>query len=523
MMNDYINANEIRKALSILKPNNELFEIRILMKPKKTLSGYFRNIDLAIEELSKQNLRNANVFWTLNVVKADCYDRIQHDKFCVPENTTSDSEIFGYKWLLIDLDPGRETATSSSDKQLALAKIKATKICSYLKQQGFEDPVIAMSGNGYHLLYRIRLKADKEKLVSDFLKAMDLMFSDDDIKIDTANFNPSRICKLYGTLAQKGAGTDERPHRMSYICKIPDEIKTTAASYIQKIADSLPQKEEPQPYNNYNPREFDVPGWLSKHGLRYTEKSGDGYTKYILDECPFNSNHTAPDSMVTVGSSGAIGFKCLHDSCNGKTWRDLRMKYEPDAYDKEQADDERINAGWRHHIHNRDLDINYGEVIEETDAEPYYYTAKDIDNLPVEEDIYIRSGIDGIDNRIHGLKKGYVTLLTGLRGGSKSTLLTTIILNAIQDGHNVLCYSGELTARDFMTWMKLQAAGKDHVEKSAKWNNYWYVPKEDSDKITAWLDDRFLLWNNNHGNNFLSLRAMPADNTCSVRRESLLP
>ena len=128
--------------------------------------------------------------------------------------------------------------------------------------------------------------------------------------------------------------------------------------------------------------------------------------------------------------------------------------------------------------------------------------AKDIDGLPKEEDVFIRSGIDGIDNRLLGLKKGYISLLTGLRGGSKSTLLTTIALTAIQDGHNVLCYSGELTAQDFMTWMKLQAAGKDHVVKSTKYQNYWYVKQEDSAKISEWLEGRFLLWNNNHGNNF---------------------
>lgn len=500
-MNEMIDQANVRKALNILKPNGELFEIRILMKPKRTLSGYFRNIDLAIDELEKQNLRGANVFWTLNVINDECYDRIQHDKFVVPENTTQDSEIMGYKWILVDLDPVRATGTSSTDKQLGLAKSKARIITAYLKRQGFEDPVIAMSGNGYHLLYRVNLKKDREQMVANFLKAMDLMFSDDDIKVDTANFNPSRICKLYGTLAQKGAGTDERPHRMSYIYHVPEEIRITPAAYIQKIADSLPQKEEPQPYNNYNPASFDIRAWMDKYGIRYTEKEGTEYTKFLLDECPFNHNHTGSSSMISIGSSGAIGFKCQHDSCNGKTWRDVRMLFEPDAYDHKE-DDERINAGWRNHVHNRDLNINYADVEEETPDEPYYYTAKDVDALPKEEDVYIRSGIDGIDNRMLGLKKGYVSLLTGLRGGSKSTLLTTIALTAIQDGHNVLCYSGELTAQDFMTWMKLQAAGKDHVVKSSKYPNYWYVKQEDGAKISEWLDGHFLLWNNNHGNNF---------------------
>ena len=34
-----------------------------------------------------------------------------------------------------------------------------------------------------------------------------MLFSDDVISVDLANFNPSRITKLYGTIAQKGSNT----------------------------------------------------------------------------------------------------------------------------------------------------------------------------------------------------------------------------------------------------------------------------------------------------------------------------
>lgn len=34
-MNQYFDENEIRKTIEILKPNNELFEIRVLMPGKK--------------------------------------------------------------------------------------------------------------------------------------------------------------------------------------------------------------------------------------------------------------------------------------------------------------------------------------------------------------------------------------------------------------------------------------------------------------------------------------------------------
>lgn len=506
-MSKYVDTLQLRKALNILKPNGQLFEIRILHGRNRSTSGYFKSIDDAVEALDslpENELRNTNVYFTLNSIKEDCYSRIQRNRICVPEDTTGDTDIANYEWLFIDLDPIRAKGTSSSNEQLEKAKEMAVKVSGFLKREGFEDPVIGMSGNGIHLLYKVALAVDKSETVKQFLEALDLMFSDNIIKVDTVTHNPSRICKMYGTLAQKGAGTDERPHRMSYIVKAPEQIKTTRLAYIEKIVGMLPQKEKPQAYNNYSPQQFDVVEWMNKHGISYQEKAGSDYTKFVLDACPFDHNHKAPDSMITIGRSGAIGFRCLHNSCRDKTWRDVRLLFEPEAYDK-NADDERINAGWSAHVHNRDHDVPYTVPEEETPDQPYFFTAEDVINMPEEDDVFIRSGIEGIDNRLGGLKKGYVSLLSGNRGGSKSTLLTTIALTAINDGNNVLCYSGELTARDFMAWMNLQAAGKDHVKQSSKYPNHYYVTQEDRKKIALWLGEHFLLWNNDHGNDFSKL------------------
>ena len=506
MRNDLINETELRKALSIVQ-GNSLFEIRALRKnPKRTLSGYFRDVDTAVNALMSNSidLRGFNVYMSLNEIKPECYDRSQRDHIMIPEVTTNDDVITAYKWLFVDLDPVRLTDLSSTDEQIDKAKKVARRILAHLKSIGFEDPVVAMSGNGIHLLYRIALanNDDNKDLIQRCLQALSLMFSDDDVKVDTANFNPARICKLYGTLAQKGSGTEERPHRMSYIIKVPEVINKTPKAYIEKLAAQLPQTEKPQAYNNYAPAKFDVTEWMRKYGLGYTEKADGNYTKYILDHCPFNSDHKAPDSMITVGMSGAIGFKCLHNSCQGKTWQDVRMRYEPDAYDYKE-DDERIDNGWNaHKKHNRDIKIDYTEPEVETPDEPYFFTALDILKRPADGDEYIRSGIEGIDNRLGGLKKKYVTLMTGLRGGSKSTLLTTIALAAIQDGNNVLCYSGELSERDFMKWMNLQAAGKNHVHESKMRGGFYYPDDGVEEQIAKWLGNRFWLWNNFHGNNF---------------------
>jgi primase-polymerase (primpol)-like protein len=50
------------------------------------------------------------------------------------------------------------------------------------------------------------------------------------------------------------------------------------------------------------------------------EKEDSKGTKFILRSCPFNAQHTAPDSYLYVMSSGAVGFHCSHTSCASNTW-----------------------------------------------------------------------------------------------------------------------------------------------------------------------------------------------------------
>ena len=58
-------------------------------------------------------------------------------------------------WLFIDFDPERRTGVSSNDAELALAEEKAHEVSDYLTSMEFFAPIVAMSGNGYHLMYRL--------------------------------------------------------------------------------------------------------------------------------------------------------------------------------------------------------------------------------------------------------------------------------------------------------------------------------------------------------------------------------
>ena len=501
--NRWINETELRKAVEQLKPDGELFEIRII-GDKQPLSGYFRDVDTLIRAFDTVDLKDRNVYITINRPTDALYSRQQADRLLKVKNTTSDKEIDTIEWLFIDFDPDRPTGISSTNEELQLSMELAQKVYVYLKGEGFEEPVKAFSGNGYHLLYRIELTntAENVKLIERCLKALNVLFSTDKVKVDTANFNPSRICKLYGTMAQKGANTAERPHRMARIDGDIKELKRTRKVFLEKLASEIPEEPiRPARYNNYAPNDFDIEAWMGQHGIRYTVKTGGDYIKYVLDECPFDHNHKAPDSMILKQSSGAIGFKCLHDSCQGRKWQDVRVMFEPDAYDKQnESFDRAIEEGWKRH--NRDKKKK--EINVENGAK--WETIEDIIKKPTPDNEYIKTRIDVIDKKTHGLLKGGISLWSGLRASGKSTVLSQIALQAVNDDHTVLVYSGELTDKRYARWLIQQAAGKQYVKEIIKNDSkFWIVPDSTKNDIAKWIHDRLFVYNNSYGSDYMAL------------------
>lgn len=494
-----LNEEEIRKAISLLIGDGKLFECRIVYPHKKTQpSGYFKSSDDLIAQLRNMRLTNANVYIVLNAIKPECYGREQADHFVDGASTTSDNDIIVRDWILIDLDAVRPSGTSATDEQIKIAHDKAGKVYKYLQTQGFSEPIVAFSGNGYHLLYRIKLLNNQvnKDLLKRFLEALDIMFSDECVQVDTSVYNAGRICKLYGTMAQKGRSTETQPHRMSQITYVPNEILHVEPQYIEKIANSIvTERIQANRYNNYNASNFDLENWMTEHGIQYRITGYSGGQKYILDHCPFDHTHKGKDAVIFKLANGAIGFKCFHNSCSDKTWRDVRLLYEPDAYSREWKRQDRT----MYKTHNRDEKPPVQKIVQR-ENEPIFLTAKQILNKPKPPQSFIKTGVKEIDKKMRGLKKGDVSVWSGLRGSAKSTLLSQIALNAVDTGNVVIFYSGELVCFDFMHWMNLQAAGNHN--QPAFHEGYFNTPAEFQSAIADWLEGKFYLYNNDYGNGF---------------------
>ena len=497
-----IDETEIRKAIAIMKPDNQLFEVRYIGNSGRlNFSGYFTDVDVLIDKLNRLNPTEAgNVYITLNEINTACYSRAQRDKFNKnPKNSTSDNDIVGYDWLMLDFDPKRPAGTAASEDELKIAHEVAQRVYRYLSSKGWQSPVIAMSGNGYHLLYKVYLANAKEKsaLVERTLKALNMLFGDEDsVSVDTAVFNPSRICKLYGTEAVKGSNTKDRPHRMAKILYAPDEIKENDVHLLEEIANEIPEEpEQPQKYNNYNPRSFDLEKWLDEHGVVVTQKASfkDG-TKYILEECPFDSSHRGKDACVIQFNNGALCFHCFHQSCADKDWKAFREHFEPTAYQKRE-----------YHQPNRllpDVPSRQIKAADQTEAESVFFTPEQIRQMKTPPEEFIKTGIRELDVKIGGLKKGFVTCLSGLRASGKSSIISQISLEAVKSNYRVALYSGELAPKNLLKWLVLQAAGKDCVFQRGDIANYFVPMAGVDEQVCEWIGDRLLIYNNDYGSEF---------------------
>lgn len=501
-----MNEITIRQWYDTFKSGEELVEVRIVDNAyKRTYSGYFTDVDTLLNEIRKYD--NCNIYFTLNAINPACYDREQHDRIVTkPKSTTSDNDIVGRDWILIDIDTKKPSDTNSTDEEKEMAKEVVNNVFKFLRDEGFEKPVVCDSGNGFHLLYKIAMKSSNENttICKEFLQVLDMLFSNPNVEIDCTTHNASRVCKLYGTFSRKGSNTKKRPQRESKILRIPDEIKITPNEYFAKVAAMLPKPEQPSKSNYYSNEKFDLEAFLNKHHIAVRNiVRTSSFTKYILDECPFNSSHRAPDSAIFEMSNGGLGFKCLHSSCSQYTWKDFRLKFEPDAYDHKE---------YQRHEHKMQY---YSQQKKEPFVPKKEDSAKgkkwlamtDVQYVDMSKMASIPTGYKELDKKIIGLLLGDVTVLSGGSGAGKSSWIDCVALNAIQRGYKVGIWSGELQDFRFQSWINQIAAGKNYVCKREGFENYYYAPKNISNQISNWLEGKLFLYNNNYGSKWQQLFA----------------
>ncbi len=347
---------QAERALRLLFDEGQVVELRAIGKNNsgypETFSGYFDDYKKLAAAAITAN-KNGNVYFTLNPVKPDLLARRCNRSVSIRgrDPSTADDNILRRQWLPIDLDAQRASGISASDLEHNLALEHAEEIRRHLVQNlGWAEPIYADSGNGAHLLFRIDLPADDDGLVKRVLAKLAERFDNDDVHVDTGVFNPARIWKLYGTVARKGDSTPDRPHRLSQLLYVPDEIERVSLEQLQELAGEQEQEKQPtpKPRTNNSSTRFSVGDFLSKHSVEVTtsgpySNSNGAKHRWKLKTCPL-CGESDGSAVALEFTDGRLGYQCHHNRCVNVTWSHFREHFEPRYREAKQSSNPKRNA-----------------------------------------------------------------------------------------------------------------------------------------------------------------------------------
>ena len=497
---DRFDIAEAYKWWDVLRDGNQLTEIRLLANDGRTASGIFDNIDEIVKAIAPYT-NDWNAYYTINRLPDDVRGLPQYNKIIVrPKQTCNDNMMVARDYVCIDLDSRRLSGTNATDEQVEFTKKKANEVYQYLVNVGFNPPTVVFSSNGVHMYLRCAMLNNEKNtaLVKRFLQALSMMFTDEHTDVDEKVFNCARIMRLPSTYSCKGNTSDaSRPQRLCKFVKI-SENKVNDIAYFEKVAALYPDEVKPSRENNYSTEKFDLESFLDKHGIKVTKiEQVAGGKKYVLDHCVFNESHRGKDAVIFQRDSGAISYVCLHNSCSHYTWHDVRLMFEPDAYDRK--DYKEFQAKQRRYSPNVEPFVPQEECEEKGKK---WLQMSEIKKVNIEDLLCIPTGYDQLDNKIVGLFAGELTILSGANSSGKTSWLDCLALNAVHKGFKVGVWSGEMQDWRFQNWIMQIAAGKTYSKRKIGFDNLYYVPSQYTEKIASWLNDKLFLYNNNYGNNF---------------------
>ena len=184
----------VEQTTSLLM-NGHPHELRVFRPRSEVLSGIYGTPTELAQAAARWDGK-AQVYMTLNPTRVEPHP-------LRAGSAVKDEDVSRIDWLGIDLDP--------QDAEVDLSH-EVDRVLEFLvNEMHFPMPVLASSGRGYWLLFRIAQEntPEKARLREGFLKALHQRFD----VVDTSVFNAGRIVRLFGTVNLKPGAGRSRNHR----------------------------------------------------------------------------------------------------------------------------------------------------------------------------------------------------------------------------------------------------------------------------------------------------------------------
>lgn len=223
---------QILDALRVFIPEGQITELRAFngRDDKAIESTLYRDLEaMAARAVHLEDKTDASgIYFVLNPANED---ELKPGAKC-RKGSLSAKKIARRRWMPIDVDPARfnengevlegdAARLSSTNEEHDAAWAVISECRQLLDSMNFVGAVLGDSGNGWHLCYPVDLPNDQATydMVAAILDGLEVRCGTNLAHVDPKPKDAPRIWKLYGTLARKGAPSDERPHRRSWLAE----------------------------------------------------------------------------------------------------------------------------------------------------------------------------------------------------------------------------------------------------------------------------------------------------------------
>ena len=325
---------DILRFVELLWRPGDVREVRIPKYNKygHTASGYFDSPESLAESAAKWDGK-ANLYFTLNPVNPALMARASNRIADKAETTSADVDVIRRRSLFIDIDPDRPSGISSTEDERQAARLVLDEVVSFLDNKDWPQPIVAMSGNGWYLLYAISLPNDPSslELVQGVLVSLATRFNNEAVHIDTTVCNAARLAGLIGSMKVKGDFLTDRPHRRSQLESVPQQLAVISEELLAELAaeQSQPEANLPKDGSIFNGSTPLLEELLQSRHIEYRTQplDGNGVTWYHVEKCPFHYDECHPFECG-VGQKlpdGPYAGKCFHAETEPRGWQEWKV------------------------------------------------------------------------------------------------------------------------------------------------------------------------------------------------------
>ncbi len=325
---------DILRFVELLWRPGDVREVRIPKYNKygHTASGYFDSPESLAESAAKWDGK-ANLYFTLNPVNPALMARASNRIADKAETTSADVDVIRRRSLFIDIDPDRPSGISSTEDERQAARLVLDEVVSFLDNKDWPQPIVAMSGNGWYLLYPISLPNDPSslELVQGVLVSLATRFNNEAVHIDITVCNGARLAGLIGSMKVKGDFLTDRPHRRSQLESVPQQLAVISEELLAELAaeQSQPEANLPKDGSIFNGSTPLLEELLQSRHIEYRTQplDGNGVTWYHVEKCPFHNDECHPFECG-VGQKlpdGPYAGKCFHAETEPRGWQEWKV------------------------------------------------------------------------------------------------------------------------------------------------------------------------------------------------------